>query len=77
MPAHVQALKEPQKAFVHFLRLFFYSSSRNTRDFNREIRAQSEIRLHREYNFAIKNKTSGGLQIFPSADYDVETISYV
>ena len=36
---------------------FFYSSSRNTRDFNREIRAQSETRLHREYNLAMKNKS--------------------
>ena len=35
----------------------FYSSSRNTRDFNREIRAQSETRLHREYNLAMKNKS--------------------
>ena len=34
-----------------------YSSSRNTRDFNHEIRAQSEIRLHREYNLAMKNKS--------------------
>ena len=34
----------------------FYSSSHNTRDFNHEIRAQSEIRLHREYNLAMKNK---------------------
>ena len=34
-----------------------YSSSRNTRDFNREIRAQSETRLHREYNLAMKNKS--------------------
>ena len=33
-----------------------YSSSRNTRDFNHEIRAQSEIRLHREFNLAMKNK---------------------
>ena len=32
----------------------FYSSSRNTRDFSREIRAQSEIWLHREYNLAMK-----------------------
>ena len=29
---------------------FFYSSSRNTRDFNREIRAQSETRLHSSRN---------------------------
>ena len=35
----------------------FYSSSRNTRDFSREIRAQSEIWLHREYNLAMKNKS--------------------
>ena len=34
-----------------------YSSSRNTRDFSREIRAQSEIWLHREYNLAMKNKS--------------------
>ncbi len=33
----------------------FYSSSRNTRDFSREIRAQSEIWLHREYNLAMKS----------------------
>ena len=38
-----------------------YSSSRNTRDFS-EIRAQSEIRVHREYNLAMKNKASGGSQ---------------
>ena len=36
---------------------FVYSSSRNTRDFSREIRAQSEIWLHREYNLAMKNKS--------------------
>ena len=35
----------------------FYSSSHNTRDFNHETRAQSEIRLHREYNLAMKNKS--------------------
>ena len=35
----------------------FYSSSRNTRDFNHEICAQSETRLHREYNLAMKNKS--------------------
>ena len=35
----------------------FYSSSRNTRDFSREIRAQSEIWLHREYNLTMKNKS--------------------
>ena len=35
----------------------FYSLARNTRDFSREIRAQSEIWLHREYNLAMKNKT--------------------
>ena len=34
-----------------------YSSSRNIRDFNREIRAKSETRLHREYNLAMKNKS--------------------
>ena len=28
----------------------FYSLSRNIRDVDREIRAQSEIRLHREYS---------------------------
>ena len=33
-----------------------YSSSRNTRDFSREIRAQDDTRLHREYNLAMKNK---------------------
>ena len=32
------------------------SSSRNTRDFSSEICAKSEIRLHREYNLAMKNK---------------------
>ena len=41
--------KAPLSAPYHFL-CHFYSSSRNTRDFNREIRAQSEPRLHREYN---------------------------
>ena len=35
----------------------FYSSSRNTRDFNHEIRAQRDIWLHREYNLAMKNKS--------------------
>ena len=35
----------------------FYSSSRNTRVFRHEIRAQSETRLHREYNLAMKNKS--------------------
>ena len=35
----------------------FYSSSRNTRDFSREIRAQSDTCLHREYNLAMKNKS--------------------
>ena len=35
----------------------FYSSSRNTRDFNHEIRVQSETLLHREYNLAMKNKS--------------------
>ena len=35
----------------------FYSSSRSTRDFSREIRAQSETCLHREYNLAMKNKS--------------------
>ena len=34
-----------------------YSSSRNTRDFSREIRAQSEACLHREYNLTMKNKS--------------------
>ena len=34
----------------------FYSSSRNTRAFSREIRAQGDTRLHREYNLAMKNK---------------------
>ena len=34
-----------------------YSSSRNPRDFNHEIRAQSETRLHREYNLVMKNKS--------------------
>ena len=33
------------------------SSSRNTRVFRHEIRAQSETRLHREYNLAMKNKS--------------------
>jgi len=37
--------------------IIFYSSSRNTRDFSREIRAQSEIWLHREYHLAMKNKS--------------------
>ena len=46
-----------QYAFVLMQQLFFYSSSRNTRDFNHEIRAQSEIWLHREYNLAMKNKS--------------------
>ena len=41
----------------------FYSSSRNTRDFNREIRAQSETRLHREYNLAMKLIEAG---VFPT-----------
>ena len=36
-------------------RLAFYSSSRNTRVFRHEIRAQSETCLHREYNLAMKN----------------------
>lgn len=31
----------------------FYSSSRNTRNFNHEIREQSEIWIHREYNLAL------------------------
>ena len=35
-------------------RIFLSSSSCNTRDFNHEIRAQSEIRLHREYSPAMK-----------------------
>ena len=35
----------------------FYSSSRNTCDFNHEIRAKSEIWLHREYNLAMRNKS--------------------
>ena len=39
-----------------------YSSSRNTRVFRHEIRAQSETCLHREYNLAMKNKASGGSQ---------------
>ena len=34
-----------------------YSSSRNTRVFRHEIRAQSETCLHREYNLAMKNKS--------------------
>ena len=34
----------------------FYSSSRNTRVFRHEIRAQSETCLHREYNLAMKNR---------------------
>ena len=34
-----------------------YSSSRNTRDCSREILAQSDICLHREYDPAIKNKS--------------------
>ena len=33
---------------------------RARRDFSREKRAQSDTRLHREHNFAMKNKTSGG-----------------
>ena len=37
-----------------FVVIVFYSSSRNTRDFNHEIRAQDEIWLHREYNLAMK-----------------------
>ena len=48
---------------------YFYSLSRNTRDFNheihaqsearfhREIRAQSEARFHREHNLAMKNRS--------------------
>ncbi len=36
---------------------FFYSSSRNIRDFSREIRAQSDSCLHREYNLAMRNKS--------------------
>ena len=47
----MQSVKELTRA------AFFYSSSRNTRDFNHEIRAQSEIWLHREYNLAMKNKS--------------------
>ncbi len=35
----------------------FYGSSRNTRDLSHEIRAQSETRLHREYNLTMKNKS--------------------
>ena len=38
-------------------RLAFYSSSRNTRVFRHEIRAQSETCLHREYKLAMKNKS--------------------
>ena len=34
-----------------------YASSRNTRDLSREIRAQNETRLHREYNLAMKNRS--------------------
>ena len=34
-----------------------YSSSRNTRHFSREICAQSDTCLHREYNLAMKNKS--------------------
>ena len=37
--------------------LKIYSSSRNTCHFAREIRAQSEIRFHREYNLAMKNNS--------------------
>ena len=47
-----------KRGFVDFTEnLIFYSSSRNTRDFRREIRVQSEIWLHRENNFAMKNKS--------------------
>ena len=35
----------------------FYFSSSNIRGYNREIRAQSETRLYREYNLAMKNKS--------------------
>ena len=34
-----------------------YASSCNTRDLSREIRAQNETRLHREYNLAMKNRS--------------------
>ena len=40
-----------------FSRARIESSSRNTRVFRHEIRAQSETRLHREYNLAMKNKS--------------------
>ena len=40
-----------------FSRARIESSSRNPRDFNHEIRAQSDVRLHREYNLAIKNNS--------------------
>ena len=39
------------------VKILIHSSSRNTRDCSREIRAQSETRLHREYNLAMKNKS--------------------
>ncbi len=48
--------------YIAACRKGIYSSSRNTRDFNHEIRAQSDARLHREYNLAMKNKASGGSQ---------------
>ena len=35
----------------------FYSSSYNTHDFSREMCAQSETCLHREYNLTMKNKS--------------------
>ena len=39
------------------LRQLFYSSSRNSLDFSREIRTQSETSLHREYNLVMQNKS--------------------
>ena len=43
---------------VHMTKVRFgQSSSRNIRDFSREIRAQSDSCLHREYNLAMRNKS--------------------
>ena len=42
------------------------SQPRNTRVFRHEIRAQSDARLHREYNLAMKNKV-GEQKIFAAS----------
>ena len=43
-------------------RVAVYSSSRNTRDFSRGIRAQKGNLLHRGYNPAMKNKRSARMR---------------